>query len=143
MNRYIVLILLFVLGPITGVTGEMDYSCGKLTRSECINSPNCTLILNKYQREKQNTLYVCRESNNSCEVNFSQGIDGIEKCESRNGCFYSYGCYCPCKGYGSTKIVDKNEENCVCDCGFGEPEGCYKKPNTALHSDSLPLAGER
>jgi len=121
-------------------TQNTNNACNEMTTTDCMNSSKCTMELNPI--ENNEAIYICRDSINVCESNFSQSSDMKEKCESRKGCVYNFGCYCPCKGYGETIVKDNAKESCLCDCGFGEPAGCQERPNTALHSDSLPLAGE-
>jgi len=132
----IVILLSFIISCAS--TQSPDIACNEMTTTTCMESLRCTMVLNPL--EKKDEIYICRESINECENNYSQSKGTKEMCESKDGCFHTYGCYCPCSGYGETKVKDNSKKHCLCECGFGEPTSCQKKSNNGINSDSLPLA---
>lgn len=110
-------------------------ACASLTRTECMQSNECTLE-QVGERSKQ---YRCRPATEPCERGFAQagfwgsGAEGVQAskdqqaaCNARASCgFVDGGCYCHCRGMGHTTVPDGDEaEPCKCECGSGPPPTC-------------------
>ena len=95
--------------------------CASYTRGACIASLACTLWLTEEQ-----DVYRCAPAEGPCEVGLAQ--DDREGCSARPQCaFREAMCYCPCRGFGRTEVMDGEEaENCPCACGGGAPPQCFE-----------------
>ena len=92
--------------------------CDTLTRRQCLASTSCTLYATDVR-----TKYECRASTAPCEIGHTQGDK--DACSALASCQYEPGsCYCPCSGYGSTKVPDEAGKACSCVCSGGAPGRC-------------------
>jgi hypothetical protein len=111
--------------------------CSKLTRTACMDSKECTLVLDPNAEKPRSGKYLCRPALGSCEQNLSQaeltrGSTPAEAehskqlCSDRPGCSFKRAeCYCACNGYGATAVNDGAEAPpCLCVCGGGTPSAC-------------------
>lgn len=97
-------------------------ACASLTRTHCLQSPDCTL-------EKvgdDGSEYRCRPEIAPCETDIRQSEDVQSACAARPSCRFEPGkCYCHCRGNGKTEVPDGPEaEDCDCACGGGPPPTC-------------------
>ena len=115
----------------------LSADCAKLTRTACMDSKQCTLVLDPSAEKPRSGEYLCRPALGSCEQNLSQaeltrGSTQAEAerskqlCSDRPGCtFKPADCYCGCKGYGETSVSDGAEAaTCMCVCAGGAPSAC-------------------
>ena len=129
-----------------GCAAKKKADCAKLDRFACTRAGHCTLV--KTGGRKPSKVYLCRPARGKCEKNFRQAdimggpgyaskdwrkekervVAGKRRCTGRPGCVVRPGsCYCQCKGYGSTKVPDKNAPICNCACAGGPPPACVAK----------------
>lgn len=142
------LVLLFIAAcrsPATPPTeGSPGVDCASLTRTHCMQSPDCTLERVAKAQGGTGKLYRCRPAAGPCETGIRQadfhgrGTDGMRRaeeaqlaCAARPGCDYDEGgCYCDCRDYGRTAVPDGPEaEDCMCECAGGPPPSCVAGAN--------------
>ena len=117
--------------------GDLVADCSKLTRTACMDSKECTLVLDPNAEKPRSGKYLCRPALGSCEENLSQaeltrGSTQAEAerskllCSDRPGCSFKRAeCYCACNGYGATAVNDGAEApSCNCVCAGGTPSAC-------------------
>ncbi len=99
---------------------EEPSSCVSHDQASCLDSPDCTLIL-----DSEESAYRCRQATAPCELSFRQAADTPETCEARAGCRFEPGrCYCP------------PDVNCI--CGGGPPPRCAWVDEVSKGSEANP-----
>lgn len=123
--------------PENELDGVLSADCSKLTRTACMASKECTLVLDPSAQKPRSGEYLCRPALGSCEQNLSQAEltrgstqaeaeQSKQLCSDRPGCtFKPADCYCGCNGYGETSVSDGAEAaTCMCVCAGGAPSAC-------------------
>ncbi len=73
-----------------GRHSENTKSCELLTHRACLDSEECSLVMNDQK------VLVCNRSMNHCDAGFVQRSDTKQSCEAKQGCVYvSEPCTCP------------------------------------------------
>lgn len=128
-NKILTLITLLIVLFSNAVSAK---DCSQLTRTQCLNSVQCTLeLIPKNERKPEvnsGVNYRCRENENECESGFKQGKSAPKDCNKKKSCKYvESGCFCRCRNYGSTQAGDEDAPNCDCECAGGNPAFCEMK----------------